>query len=247
MKQFLLLLAATMCLTATAQFSNGSQKNTSTDISNGWSTVYADWNPTTAYYTGKGDADDVNFNAFSLGYNRAFALSRSVPIYLETGIAAQFLFRRDSEEDNKDTDYWWKESVSTHMLSLKVPVNVLYKWDIPNTRIELMPFLGINLKANVWGEIRESEEGYDIGYYDGHYGSREYYSSSDSYNLFSEDEENGVGEGRAWKRFQLGWQIGVKARFNEHFVVGGSFGTDFLEIAKKTKFRTGTIMIGYTF
>lgn len=234
MKKLLILaVIAVVGLSASAQFANSS--SSSAYDNKGWSTIYAEWNPMSMYYTGKGDVDDVNFNAFSLGFNRAFALSQSTPIYLETGLAAQFMFRSDTEEEGGT--YWWKETLRTQMLSLKAPVNFLYKWNIPNSSVELMPFLGLSLRANIWGQQKEIEEGYDPGE------PNNQYSGSESWSLFDKKE---MEEGQ-WKRFQIGWQVGVKARFNEKFIIGGSFGTDFMDIVKKNKFRTGTILVGYTF
>ncbi|MBP3737746.1 MAG: outer membrane beta-barrel protein [Muribaculaceae bacterium] len=236
-KSIILVTLATITLSASAQFSGNSAGSSSMGDNSGWNTVYAEWNPTSMYYTGKGDADKVNFNAFSLGYSKAFALSQSVPIFLEAGLAAQFMFKSETvDERYYEDDSWWKEKQSIHMLSVKVPVNVIYKWNIPNSRVELMPFMGISLRGNVWGEWKESLETVVNGKHNDENGS-------DSYNLFSKDEM----EGKQWKRFQIGWQAGIKARFNEKFLIGGSIGTDFMEIAKKEKFINGSIMLGYTF
>lgn len=246
-KLFVLFAVACLALTASAQFSNSGSSSTTYDSDNsGWSTIYLEYNPMSMYYSGKKekgyDYDAVNYNGFSLGYSRAFALSQSIPIFLETGLGAQFTFRSDTKESNENYhSTWWKETTRVHMLSLKVPVNFMYKWSIPNSKVELIPYLGLTMRANVWGQVKESEEGEDD------YEVSGVYSDSESYNLFSEDEDKGMGKGNAWKRFQIGWQIGLKARFAQKFVVGGSFGTDFMEIAKNEKFITGSIMLGYSF
>ena len=65
------------------------------------------------------------------------------------------------------------------------------------------------------------------------------------YDLFSKKD---MGSSSAtWKRFQIGWQIGVKARLSRQFQLGVSYGSDFNEIAKKTKIATTSVNIGYTF
>lgn len=53
------------------------------------------------------------------------------------------------------------------------------------------------------------------------------------------------GTDATWNRFQIGWQIGLNARFNSKFLLGLSYGTDFSEIHKKGKIKTTSITIGY--
>ncbi len=54
-------------------------------------------------------------------------------------------------------------------------------------------------------------------------------------------------DGKAWKRLQIGWQIGLKARFGQNFMAGVSYGSDFSEIAYKSTIQTTSLTIGYTF
>lgn len=225
-KLFFLIATAILSLSASAQFANsGSGSSSATADNEGWSTIYAEWNPMTYYYTGKGESDDTNFNAFSLGYNRAFSLSASTPIFIETGLALQYGFHKDSDDDD---EYTLKYSV----LSAKIPVNFMYKWSIPNSTVELIPHLGLTMRANVWGQGKEEWEDSNGK------------SKSEDWDIFSKKD---MGKDGVWKRVQIGWQIGLKARFAQKFIIGGSYGTDFNEISKKFKFRTGTIMLGYTF
>ncbi len=208
----------------------------------GWRTVYVEWNPTTVH--GKVAANDFNFNAsFSVGFSRAIALSNKIPVYLEAGVAAQFMHKNELvKERDDDHDYWYRESKDYNMLSLRVPINVLYEFRIPNTNVDLIPYTGITLRGNLWGQYKEIDEGFE--YFHGDYDEWYY---SDSYNLFSDNEKTGMGKKKAWKRFQMGWQIGAKALFANKFVVGVAFGIDFLEIANNNKMRSGNFMIGYKF
>lgn len=234
MNKILILMAVVLGTAAMNAQNVSGGRNSDREVSNGWNTVYVEYNPTTMYYTGKGSRNDINFNGFSLGYNHAFSLSPSVPIYLETGLAARFTFKSESKEDKYA--YWWhKETTSVRFLSLKVPVNFLYVWSLPNTRVDLIPFAGLNMRGNLWGERKVTKESEN----DGHH-----YNDSKSKNLFN---QNTMGKSGVCKRFQIGWQIGLKARFADQFIIGGSFGTDFIEFTNKWKLRNGTIMLGYTF
>ncbi|MBQ2562272.1 MAG: outer membrane beta-barrel protein [Muribaculaceae bacterium] len=204
----------------------------------GWGTVYVEWNPTTIYYTGgvqdKYDDElfDIIFNAsLSMGYSRTFALSKSIPIYFEAGAAAQFMYRSESDDEYREKR--WTETIN--MLSLKVPANIMYRFHIPNSTIDIIPYTGITLRVNLWGNYN-FEEG--IRY-------------SKSYNIFSDKDMSHISDYNrfhtAWKRFQMGWQIGARAHFNNKFVVGAAFGIDLLEITMKHKMRSGNFMIGYKF
>lgn len=223
MKKILLLAAAAVIgLTASAQFSNSGGSADAADCSD-WNTVYFQYNPMTLHYKGNNSSDDQSFTGLALGYNHAFALSQSTPIYLETGLAVQYSFWSKSYDD---------ESYKINALSLKVPINFMYKWRIPNSRIDIIPFFGLSLRGNVWGQYK-----------------REYNKKSHSVNIFSSSDDE-MGDD-AWKRFQIGWQLGVKARFIDKILVGVSYGTDFNKIAGDKdypgKLRGAEISLGYCF
>ena len=73
-------------------------------------------------------------------------------------------------------------------------------------------------------------------------------SEEEEVDLFDKDDaEKYFGdEDYAWKRFQMGWQIGVKASIS-NFVLGVSYGGDFSEIAEDAKSKTTSITLGYRF
>ncbi|MDD6758162.1 MAG: hypothetical protein PUE11_01435 [Paraprevotella sp.] len=50
-----------------------------------------------------------------------------------------------------------------------------------------------------------------------------------------------------WKRFQMGWQIGVKARIAKKLMIGAGYYHDLSEIRKDVKISGGNISIGYVF
>lgn len=169
---------------------------------NGWSTFGVEYLPS----SWSGDGDSESFSAFALNYSSATSLTSSIPLFLEWGLGAQYSSK--SIDDNK-----------IHYASLKVPVNVIYDFQIPNTKINIDPYLGIKFRGNVWGEYKDYED--------------------ESYNLFGDDLE--------WKRFQVGFNIGVKARFNNSFFIGIAYGSDFNEIAEDIKVNELSISAGLVF
>lgn len=133
-------------------------------------------------------------------------------------------------EDYSDDDFDMTEKVA--MFSIKVPVNLVYRYNLPNSNISLCPFAGVTLRYNLSGKLKyefedeEEDEDYD-------------------FNLFDKDDMGSKDE--TWKRFQIGWQIGAKAIFNNKVSLAVSYGSDFSEIVKKTKVKTTTISLGFVF
>lgn len=215
-----------------AQFSNSGSSSSSSSTDE-WNTLYLQWNPST-FSPDKGDSK--SFNGFSAGFNHAFSLSQNMPLFLEAGLGVQYSVWSD---DIKDYDSYSSKrntiDLKLTMISAKVPVSLAYKYDIPNSTISIIPNAGLDLRFNISGKIKVESGDY-----------------SESFGLFDKDdmEEVGLylfGDDDTWKRFQIGWHIGVNFMFNKSFMIGASYGTDFSEVAKKIKINTGSITLGYCF
>lgn len=209
MKSIKLLVAAVMLAvgtSASAQFTNTSNGGSSTVANtDGWSTFYVQYNPISLDI----DGEEEDFTGFTIGMNKAFSISNSSPLFLETGVGLQY-----ATYDEND--------LKINLFSAKVPLNFIYNWQLPNSSISIAPYAGAMLRFNISGKAEYDDEDLD---------------------LFDEDEMYGD----EWKRFQIGWQIGVNARFNDKFLVGVSYGGDFSEIAEETKVKTTSITLGYCF
>lgn len=235
MKVIKILAVAALLAVSTgayAQFTNTSSSSSSTSVNtDGWSTIWVEYNPIKVKFDVSG-MDDESLTGFSAGYSQAFSISQGTPIFLEAGIGLQYANYSDSESGYVD-DYG-KVSVDQNITiwSAKVPVNLLYNFALPNSSISLAPFIGATLRYNVSGTLKYEVEDY-----------------SEKYDLFSKKEMDDAEflDGKAWKRFQIGWQIGLKARFGQNFMAGVSYGSDFSEIAYKSKIQTTSITLGYTF
>lgn len=212
---------------ASAQFTNS--KSSSSAVSpNGWNTIWVQYNPTNfdTDISGLSAICGDNLTAFSVGYSHAFSMSKSTPIYIEAGLGLQYTYGSENIGSDYDDDAY---STKTSLFSAKVPVNIMYNWQINNSNIAITPYVGLTFRCNIVGKLKE------------HY---LFVSDEDEdFNLFDEDDMGGY----SWKRFQIGWQIGVNARFNNQFLIGVSYGTDFSEICKSTKLKTTSITLGYCF
>lgn len=226
MKKIKFLMLAVLLLTATAsfaQFTQRSAQESSGSDTKTWGTLWLEWNPS-SFRPDKGDSE--SFTGFSLGYSHSISLSPAIPLFLEPGIGIQYSFK--SIKEDEDDDYYDDDDDNPkfRMLSAKIPVNVEYVWQIPGSSIAIIPYTGLNFRFNIF--------------------AKEYYYDDDV-DLFDKDDMKYNYRSDTWKRFQVGWQIGVKARFGKHFMLGTGYGTDFSEIAKKTKIGTGNISVAYTF
>ena len=207
-KVMLLAIMAIMGLQAQAQIvssrSSMVTRQVVEKVSTGWSTIGIEYLPSKLSY----DGGSESFSGLAFNYTNATSLTQSFPLFLEWGIGAQYSYH---DEDD----------VSTKWVSLKVPVNIIYDFQLPNTSINIDPFVGLKLRGNVWGEIKND-------YYD------------ESWNLFDEDEGDA-------SRFQIGWNIGVKARFNNKFFVGIAYGSDFSEFTDDTTINEVSLSLGLVF
>lgn len=230
MKAIKLLAAAALLAastTASAQFTNTSKSTSSSAASTeGWSTFYVQWNPSSINIDLK-EADDQSFTGLSVGYSKAFSMTSGTPLFIETGIGLQYSFFTIDSDDMDDDYYSWERKYS--MLSAKIPVNLMYNFSLPNSNISIAPYAGLNFRLNITGNMKYTDDD----------------DNDEDYNLFDKDDME--SKDATWKRFQMGWQIGVNARFNDSFLLGVSYGSDFSELFKKAKISTTSITVGYCF
>ncbi len=229
--------------TASAQFTNTAKTGSSSAVNtDGWGTFYLQWNPSSINIDVK-NADDQSFTGFSVGYNRAFNVVKNTPLFLEAGAALQYSFYKEDgkvgiyEYDEYEDEVYYDVvdgEVKMNMFSVKVPVNLMYKFDIPNSSVALAPFAGITLRYNISGKLKTSS-------------TDDEYEDVDDLDQDVFDKKDMGSKDATWKRFQAGWQIGVNAHFGDNWLVGVSYGSDFSELYKKAKISTTSVTLGYRF
>lgn len=119
--------------------------------------------------------DNLMMHGFGMGWTKGINVTgKRLPLYIETGIAANFAF------GNGD-----------RLFNFVIPVNVTYRFKIPNTKLYIAPYWGLNFKINYhW-------------YWDYH-----------DISWFEKDDWNP-------KRFQMGTELGCNFDiWNFHFGVG---------------------------
>lgn len=220
-KIFVFAIMAMFTLATQAQIvsSRSSRITTTGSVGNydGWNTIYLQWNPS-SFSQEIGSSE--SFTGFSLGYNHAFSLTQSIPLYVEAGIGVQYSFW--------DGVFYGINNCKIKLLSAKVPVSLMYKFDIPNSTISIVPNAGLDMRFNILGKLKNDDLNRTL-------------------DLFDKDDMKYGDVDISWNRFQIGWHVGVNFMFNNQFLVGASYGTDFSEIAKNSKVHTGSITLGYCF
>lgn len=209
-KMILMATMALLGLNAQAQIVSSRSSMTTRQVIDepktykGWNTFGIEYLPSNF----SADGHSESFSGFAFNYSKAISLTQTAPLYLEWGLGAQY-------------SSWSEDDEKIHFASVKVPLNLVYDFEIPNTSINLDPYVGVRFRGNVWGELKDD-------YYD------------ESYDLFDSDEGD-------CKRFQLGMQFGVKARFNNSFFIGVGYGFDFNEFSDDVKINELSISLGLAF
>lgn len=250
MKLYLSACLLAMATTVSAQFANSNTSTSRNMDTNGWSRISLSYNPI-KIVTDYEEADDQNATGFSLGYTKGFSITKSLPLFVEVGINGLYAFNTIDAEDDDLLDYIQEQGYDverkTALFSLNIPINLAYKFSI-NDKFSIMPYLGINLKGNIIGKNKfKLNSSLEDTYYDN---EKEFWEDFEDefgkkdVNMFDKDE---VGSKDAtWKRFQMGWQIGVGLNYDKLYV-GVGYGKDFTELCKKTKIATTSITLGYNF
>ena len=228
-KIFLLAIMAVMSLASQAQIvsSRSSMVTKEEAPKNGWTTFSIDYMPGSFGFDksygvlNSSVKKSQTFNAYGATLTRVNPLTAELPLFIEIGIGAQYLTYSDDFSIRGN-----KYEVSGNMTSVKVPLNLIFSYTIPNTEISIDPFVGLKARFNILGNAK-----------------LEYPSKDKTFNVFDKDDMEDCYYGTVddtddcvWSRFQLGWQIGVKARFAKSFFVGASYGSDFGELVKYAGF-----------
>lgn len=189
--------------------------------------------------------DGISINGVGINYIHGFSLSQSTPIFIETGINANFgVGSTDTQVMITDLydDYSGKIELKAQNVNLQVPVNFVYRI-AASEDVTIAPYAGLNFKFNIVTKIKRKVSVDDIS------------QESDWYSLFSEDDmEEAFGDDGTGNRFQMGWHIGVGVQYKPIYL-GVSYGTDFIAAysqkfnGKSAKINTGnlTVNVGYTF
>lgn len=216
-KAILAVALLTVAATANAQFSNAGKSSQSAASASSYSSVYVQYDMGTFSVSDDGySSSQSGWNGFSVGYTQGSSISTDMPLFLEYGAAFKYLSKSDKEDGVK---------ASIDLATIKVPVNIAYRFAMPNGKFTVAPYAGANAKFHIFGNEKLS-----------------YKDESESASLFDGDD--------AAKRFQLGFQIGVNVDFGSAYV-GVSYSKDitglYAEDDYKATMGVTALTVGYNF
>ena len=200
-------------VSASAQFvqsTGGSKASSSASVEDVFSTFDFTYSPVTyKFYDDPGESKSEDLNGLSLNWAQARLVTSQLPIYLQYGAGLQYTWKTDIEEEGgyDYSAYSFEETIS--FLTVKIPVNVLYNFAVPNTSVSVMPYMGLSAQFHVLGQTKYTY----TAEYDGE-------KETEKINLFSEDDMDDA----KYNRFCLGWQIGAMVAYDKYFVGVGYQG-----------------------
>lgn len=185
------------------------------------------------------ESDSDNMLGFGVNYLYGHRVLRNVPLYAETGLGMKFMFYTNhlyntvSQYEGSDGIYGANnENIRQRiqMMTLTIPVNLAYDFNI-SKNFSISPFVGIDLKTHIYGwmtDIRDDK--------DGHF--------EECVSVFDNNPDS--MDGMAWRRFQAGWNAGLRIVYR-HIFASASYGTDFTKLCKHPENRMSTQNISVTF
>ena len=93
---------------------------------------------------------EIRHQGFNLGWLHGFNVAgEQLPLYLETGLTANLGFGKLFSDCDKT-------------LNFEAPVNVTYRYNIPNTNVRLSPYFGFHFKVNAFAEDEDGDDYFDL-------------------------------------------------------------------------------------
>ena len=203
-----------------SQQGGGSSFDFTSVKTSGWNRVYVSYNPSKINFSDDDyefiDGEDIKFKGFTVGYLRGFSLTKKVPLYMEIGLGFQYrnykysddeIYPMLSEEAYEDEDLNTNFSdddvtLKYTMMSLNIPINLLYRFNI-NNDFSISPYFGFDLRFNIKATQKSEWTAYtDYDYED----TEEQEWSNDCFDK----KDMGDDDDYVWNRFQAGWRRGIR-------------------------------------
>lgn len=118
----------------TSEIPNSFESTNSVVVNKNYNRVIFGYAPTKF----KAEGESATAHGFSAAWLGGYNVTKGkrLPLYIEPGVAMNMGFGEVMSESDK-------------LLNIEVPVNVTYRYNIPNTKIRLSPYFGFHCKVNV--------------------------------------------------------------------------------------------------
>lgn len=200
--------------------------NYSNDFEEGWGSVYLKYAPLQLTSTAKG-VDDKTFHSATFGVSYDYQLGDS-PVYIDAAyeVSGAWFSKRYPDGSKYSMDLYFS----------KIPLNMAFRINIAEG-FAIVPYGGINIKWNIYGEERE----------------KDIFGDTYTWKLF---EDNRIYDDD-YNRFQFGYQAGVKLIISNAFSIGASWEADLTNFCKfydnyskkedTEKFKSFAFQLAYCF
>ncbi len=246
-KTIMLAVAFSTAASASAQFTNTTSSTANKGICD-YNRIALSYNNTHfGFNEYLGSDNNFNLNGFGVNYIHGFSVSKSLPMFIETGVNFNFEFGSTTTAKEHVLDEWMRTKETKQFINMQVPVNFTYRFTITDG-VYVAPYAGLNFKLNIIGRYKDKIE---TSFPDSElkdYGVDPEDLEGEWMSVFSKRDMG--SNDYTWKRFQVGWHIGAGLTY-ESFYLGLQYGTDFIPIYKykDDKINTGNLKVslGYTF
>lgn len=243
MKKYLFLVVTMLMVSvvASAQFMNAGGSSSSgfgiksafsgEDAPSKFNTFSFSYHPMKLITSIDKKSSSESMNGFSLEWNGNTKITKSVPLYFGYGLGVQYSFDKESDKVySRDVD------VATRFLSAKIPFELLYRFDIPSTKIAIAPYVGFDAVIHLLGKKTTTTS----------YGGKEEVTTC---NFFDEDDM--LSSDATYRRFNIDWHIGAKFMFNDKWFLGAAYEGQVLKLNSYDDYSIGfgqaNISVGLVF
>lgn len=184
------------------------------------------------------DTESEKLKGIGVGCNKAFSVTSSLPLFIEIGAGLNYAWAKITDRDTESYCGYCggncgvASKTSSQHLMVNVPVNFMYKFQIPNSSITLEPYIGLNLKGHILGRMK-SKYTCEACCDDAEEYFEDVFEDIDKVTNYFDKDDMG-GKKYVATRLNIGWQIGANADFGKAFV-GISYGSDFNKFLKSGK------------
>lgn len=272
MKKVKLWLAATLFMVSTsadAQFLREKPSKVTAmtkGVPNGWNTLNVQYNAISFI----GDLDDdiyKRFGGYTIEYTNAVKITEELPIYLEWGLGLQYGYGFIAESLERKiygiVDRGFKPATidtcvvnsRARMLSIPIPVNLVYDIPITNSDIHIAPYFGFQFRGIIFSQLNQDAKNKVTNQT---IGKSEYVNLFDENDVgasyirqFDENDEADKSVKKynvadyVWKRFQIGCQLGINIRFDNKYMIGFSYEFDCSKLSTNAKLQQLIARIGF--
>lgn len=178
--------------------------------------------------------DFLNYstNGFCFEYYFGIKPFNKIQLYTEIGLNATCTFGKDVEEVYFEDDLCTGGGFS--YVSLRIPLNIKYKFYISNKTWAISPFVGCYVKQNITAKQKNNVSEVDLinGFVR--------FTYYDNYDRYVEE----VYDFSKYRKTQLGFQLGLTVEY-KNFNISGYYSRDFQKIYHNTYSYQFGFNLGY--